>query len=316
LLYYVFLVFFTLVLNTSWKQKLAEHLQPLLSLHGVVRVSTVLLTLALANFATWHSLSLQSDGLLHMTILNVGRGESILIRVPSGGTVLVNGGSSSVKLANELGLHLPYPNRQIDWLLVGGTQYKQLAGFRNITGMTHVHSVLASGSSNSSAYRRFSDQVLAAETPIQTAQKGHLLDLGDGASLEVITIGPDGMTLLLKYGYARMLFPVGLSPAEIPDLHKHEQTAALTIVLLADEGYEAVNPVALLEHYNARLQVASCQAGTCPTESAADNKGEIEEIRTLSTDLYGSIELVTDSLYLWITSEHNPLPSPAVDDRD
>jgi competence protein ComEC len=315
LLYYFFLFLITLVLNTSWKQKLAEYLQPLLSLRGALRVSTVLLTLALANFATWHSVTRLPDGHLHVTFLNVGRGESILIQGPSGGTVLVNGGSSPVRLATELGQHLSYPRRRIDWLLVGGTQYQQLAGFRDITSMTHVRAVLISGSSNSSVYRRFIDQALAAKIPIQTVQKGHSLDLGDGTTLEVVTSGSDGMTLLLKYGHARMLFPIGLSPAEIPDLQKHEQTAALTVVMLADGGYEAVNPVALLEHYNAQLQVVSCQAGVCPTRISASGKDGNEGIRTLSTDLYGSIELVTDGLNLWITSEHGPRNNSVVDAR-
>ena len=76
--------------------------------------------------------------------------------------------------------------------------------------------------------------------------------------------------------------------------------------LLADEGYEAVNPASLLEHLNPRILVVSCATNTCPLGAVPPLRNDISHFPILQTDRYGSIELITDGNQLWITTEFNP----------
>ncbi len=302
LIYYLILLFLTVMFSTTAKQKLAERVPMLPRIRLYVRRSTILLFLTLANILLWNTYSRLPDGFLHASVLDVGRGEAILIRTPSGGTVLINGGSSPLRLATELGHHLPYPDRQIDWLLIAGTQYHQIAGFREIASMADIQQALTVEQGNGRSYQRVIDQLLSAEIPLHTVQQGQRFNLGDGAWLEILTSGHNGFTLLLKYGHARLLFPIGLSPVEIPELLADPRTADLTAVLMADGGYVAVNPANLLSHFNAKGMVISCQIGDCPLQdNAQDDRHQL-----LQTAIYGSIEMTTDGQSLWLTSDTIP----------
>ena len=309
LTYYTLLFLITAVQFSPWKIKVAGLFHWLPSLRQALSRSTTLSILALASILIWTSLSRQPDGRLHVTILNVGQGDSILIQAPSGARILANGGSSAVKLGSELGRHLPYPDRSVDWLIVAGTQYDQLAGLREISSMTQLGHVLMGGEGSNSAYTKLMDQIAAAGIPIESAMAGQVLDLGNGALLEVLTTGPKGISFLLSFGNARMLFPMGLSPGEISTLLVNERTANLDAILLADSGYVAVNPSSLLAHFNPRVIVISCEAGACPDPSLLGET--IASRNVLSTDLYGSVELATDGQSLWITTEFNPDVDPS-----
>jgi competence protein ComEC len=153
----------------------------------------------------WHTISRQPDGYLHILVLDVGDREALLVRTPSGGTILINGEPSPVELAAELSRHLPYPNRRIDRLTHAGTQYDQLGGLRDITTMVAVAAALISGQADGSAYGTVLDQLHEAGVPVREAEVGVRLDLAEGATMEVLARGSQGVTLLLEYGLARFL---------------------------------------------------------------------------------------------------------------
>jgi competence protein ComEC len=305
-MYYFGLFGLTALMHSSWWPKLRDLFENLFSQRRSIAVSVYLMMMSLASLLIWHSIDHKADGQLHVTILNVGRGEAVLIQTPSGGTLLANGGSSPLRLATALGQYLPYPDRKIDWLLLGGSQYKQIAGLRDIASMTTIDQVLISGTAESSAYSNLLESFHTAAIPVRLAQSGNRLDLGDGATLEVLHIGSKGMTFLLTYGHSRLFFPLGLSPADIPEIVRNQASANITVGLLADEGYEAVNPASLLEHLNPRILVVSCATNTCPLGAVPPLRNDISHFPILQTDRYGSIELITDGNQLWITTEFNP----------
>jgi competence protein ComEC len=309
--YYTALFALTALWGSTWYKKLSAFLQPFFAARRAILTTACLAILSLSTLIVWHTISHQPDGYLHMFILDVGDGEALLLRTPSGRTVLINGGPSPVELATELSRHLPYPNRRIDWLLLAGTQYEQLGGLRDITTMTTVGSALISGQANGSAYRTVLDQLREAGIPVYEAEVGTRLDLAEGATLEVLTHGSHGVTLLLKYGLSRFLLPIGLSPREIPDLLTNQRSTGMTAVLLVASGYQPVNNELLLEHLDPQIILISCEVGACPSKEDETNHGNICPHTSLSTGTHGSIELVTDGRMLWVTTENNPEPIPS-----
>ncbi|TFH34847.1 MAG: DUF4131 domain-containing protein [Anaerolineales bacterium] len=314
--YYTLLFSITALWGSSWKQKIVQLLPSWVSARPSITATGSLTALTLATLLVWQSYQRQPDGLLHLMILDVGSGEAVLIRSPSGATILLNGGSSPVSLATELGHHLPYPNPQIDWLILGGTQYQQLAGLRDIVNMTSIQHALVSGNPGGAAYRRIRDQLNTAEIPVATAEVGMRLDLGDGSTLEVLTQGPFGVTILLQYGDARILLPTGLSPGEVPDLLSSPRTAQTTAVLLADGGYEGVNPDRLLRHFAPQLVLISSESGAYPSQLDPNLEEPLSGIPTLSTDLHGSMDLSSDGTFLWVTVDHNQADISSREDQD
>jgi competence protein ComEC len=306
LTYYTALFTLTAFWGSSWQQKFTDITQSLFAARRTILSTGCLALLSLSALTVWHSISRQPDGHLHLFVLDVGDGEALLLRTPSGRAVLINGGSSPVALATELSRYLPYPNRRIDWLLLAGTQYNQLGGLRDITTMATVETALISGQTDGSAYRTVLDQLHETGIPVYEAELGVQLDLAEGTTLEVLTRGSHGVTLLLEYGLARFLLPIGLSPREIPDLLTNQQNTNVTAVLLGASGYQPVNTANLLEHLNPQLILISCEAGACPSQKDEADHEHWTTHTILSTGKHGSIELVTDGQMLWITTEHEP----------
>ena len=88
-----------------------------------------------------------------------------------------------------------------------------------------------------SAYRHLIDELTEVGRPIVPAMDGHILDLGDGAQLEVLAIGKHGAVLELTYGIARFLLAPGADPALVNDLEKRRSIGPLCAFLLPDGGY-------------------------------------------------------------------------------
>ncbi len=75
----------------------------------------VMALLGISAVVIWRMAFNAPDGLLHLTVLDVGSGDVILLQTPGGRTVLINGGPSASLLSDGLGRRLPPFNRQLDW---------------------------------------------------------------------------------------------------------------------------------------------------------------------------------------------------------
>jgi competence protein ComEC len=82
--------------------------------------------LAALTVMTWRAAFFAPDGLLHVTILDVGTGDAVLIQSPAGRSVLVNGGPSTIRLSDALGRRLLSFNRSLDWLVIADIDNEDL----------------------------------------------------------------------------------------------------------------------------------------------------------------------------------------------
>jgi hypothetical protein len=77
----------------------------------------------------WQAALAAPDGRLHLTLLDVGGGDALLVQTPAGRTILIDGGSSLSLLSDCLGRRPPLAHRQLDWLVVGVVGREQLTAF-------------------------------------------------------------------------------------------------------------------------------------------------------------------------------------------
>ncbi|MFO3797076.1 MAG: ComEC/Rec2 family competence protein, partial [Anaerolineales bacterium] len=89
-------------------------------------LSAAVLFLFVAALFIWGAVFALPDGRLHLTFLSVGSGDAILMRAPSGGVVLINGGPSANLLSQELGRRLLPWKPSLDWVIVASTQENQV----------------------------------------------------------------------------------------------------------------------------------------------------------------------------------------------
>lgn len=261
---------------------------------------------ASAALLVWLQVAARPDGRLHVTVLDVGNGDGVLVQSPAGRYVLIDGGPSALRLSEALGRRLPTLRGHIDWLVLAGTEDEQLAGIAAVIERFPVGSAWVAGEPSGKAYDRIAQELSTRECPIVTAQAGQALDLGDGASLEILSVGDRGAVLLLTHGRLRFLMAPGADPAMIADLARRGATPPVTAVLLADGGYAAVNPANWLKQINPWLAVLSVEAGDGRGRPSPETLEALTGVTLLRTDRNGWIELISDGQRVWIEVERQP----------
>jgi competence protein ComEC len=291
LLFYALL--FGLTLAPSLGQRIKDTLKPVV----------LLSILGLAALLVWREALLIPDGRLTLTVMDVGGGEAILVQTPGGRSLLIGGGSSSIRLSDALGRRLPLLHRELDYLVIGGSANEQVAALPAALERFPAHTVLWAGGQGIS--RGAADLRLAlsqSETPLINAQEGQELDLGSGARLKFLAIDRLGGTLLLEWDRFRLLIPIGAYRGMLSRLQENPPHP-LTALLLADSGSLERNPLQWLRQLQPQVVLISVAADDRigrPDQAVMD---AITTSTVLRTDRNGWIQLATDGQNLWLEVE-------------
>ena len=268
------------------------------SLAGSLRAVALTASLTLmfvCVIVVWRASATTGDGQLHITFLEVGSADAVLIQTPEGGNVLINGGQSTSELSDELGRRLPFFSRKLDWLIVASTQEDQLAALPRVMERYPPENILWSGNVQASFSAQTLDKFFAGKgIPVSRAETGQRLELGDGSFIEVQAAGPRGSVLLIQYGNFRALLPIGLSDGMLEELEYGNVIGKVDVFLLADSGYAPSNPPDVVENLNPELVVLSVSAGDPDGLPSQDVLDSLEGYSLLRTDRSGWITVITD----------------------
>jgi competence protein ComEC len=261
----------------------------------------VLTILGVLTFLVWRSALLAPDGRLHITFLDVGSADAVLIQTPSGESILINGGSSPTALADGLGRRLSPLDRSLNWLVVASPQEEQVAALPRILDRFPPESVLWAGNVEASLSARELDrQITDRGIPLTRAVEGMVFDLGDGARLEVLTVSERGAVLLVEWGSFRLLLPIGANYDSLEKLDQGQEIGPVTALLLADSGFAQLNPPGWLDALDPQVVILSVAAGDAnglPDQLVLD---ALTGVTLLRTDQNGWVEVITDGEGLWV----------------
>ena len=271
-----------------------------------IPAGTGLIVLALGLLLIWRVAAAIPDRLLHVTFMDVGSADAVLITTPSGKHLLINGGPSVTTLSDELGRRMPAFNRNLDWLIVAATEEDQVAALPRVIERYPPAAVLWSGNEQASFSARVLDEFLTVQNiPVTLAEPDQILDLGDGATLQVLTTGPRGSVLLLEYKNFRTLLPVGISFEALDELRNGASVGPVSVLSLADSGYAPSNPPEWIAYLNPELILLSVQAGDIDGMPDAETLEIIKDYSLLRTDESGWVEISTNGEQMWVNVERN-----------
>ena len=260
--------------------------------------------LVLALLLVWRAALAIPDRLLHITFLDVGSAEAVLIETPSGKHVLINGGPSVTTLSDELGRRLPAFNRKLDWLIVAGTEEDDVAALPRVLERYPPDAVLWSGNTQGSFSSRVLNEYLSLQdVQVVDAEAEQELDLGAGATIKVMTAGPRGAILLVEWKNFRTLLPIGMSFEALDELRNGAKIGPVSVLSLADAGYAASNPPEWIANLNpdiVELSVDAADQNGMPDSSVLES---VKDYELLRTDQNGWIEITTDGQQMWVNVE-------------
>jgi len=254
---------------------------------------------------TWRTAFTTSDGRLHLSFLDVGSAESILVETPAGRYILINGGPSPTTLSDSLGRRLPPFNHKLDWLIVGAPQEAQVAALPRVLARFPARQAMWIGNMDASYPALLVDEWLTEnDIPTAHAQPGYTLDLGYGARLEVVSTTPRGGVLLIKWGDFSALLPLGLNFDALEELDYGQEIGAVDVLLLADSGYAPLNPPGWINNLKPEVIILSVSAGDRAGLPDVNVLDSCSGRNLLRTDESGWIEVTTDGFSLEVRVEN------------
>ncbi len=271
---------------------------------GAIPRGLLLGGLALTTVLVWRLALTAPDGRLHLTILDVGMGDGLLVVTPAGRNLLIDGGPSSMSLSQQLGRRLPFGRRKLDWLVVAASGEGQVGSLVRNLARFPPGDVLWAGPTQGTQSGRILQTALteAGIKPVQ-ALPGQAFELGQGALLRVLATSQQGAVLLLEWKNFRALLPIGLDSETLEALQKDHSLESVTALLLAENGLAAVNPPEWVKKMQPGVLLLSVAAGNRKGLPSPELLTALEGYTLLRTDQDGWIELTTDGERLWVEVE-------------
>jgi len=301
LLFYIAL----LSLTFNWSA-LREWIHTLRAKAGTLGAGSAIVLLTIALLLVWRAASSVPDRLLHITFLDVGSADAVLIKTPTGKNILINGGPSVTILSDELGRRVSAFDRSLDWLIVANTDEEQVASLPRALERYKPDNVLWSGNRQGSFSSRVLYEYLTLQAiPVTFAETNHTLDLGDGATLRALTTGARGSVLLIEWQNFRAVLPIGMSFEAIAELRDGLSVGPVSALSLADSGYAPSNPPEWIVNLNPELIVLNVAAGDENGMPDDETLVAIQDHELLRTDQNGWIEITTNGEQMWVNVERN-----------
>jgi len=265
-----------------------------------LRPGFALAAVAVLTVAVWRAALSAPDGLLHVTLIDVGTGSAVLIQTPGGQNILVGGGDSATRLSDALGRRLPLSQRRLDWLVIAAPDREGLAALPPMLVRYPPGEVLWAGPTHGTyASRQLWAALTLERVPVTLMETGHTLQLSQGATLRCLNAGPRGAVLLLEWDRFRLLLPDGAVPQELAALH----TSPVSALLLAGGGYAPLNPPEWIESLQPQVLLLSVAADDPQGLPSPETLLTAQGLTLLRTDQHGWIHLTTDGQNLWVEVE-------------
>ena len=142
-------------------------------------------------------------------------------------------------------------------------------------------------------------------TPVTQATEGQALDLGQGATLKVLSVSSLGATLLIEWNSFRALLPIGENFDTLDQLEYGNAIGPITVLSLSQSGYAPLSPVDWIDNLNPQMTVLSVAADD---KDGLPNQETIDALAghsLLRTDQNGWIEITTDGKEMWVQAERS-----------
>ena len=271
---------------------------------------------ALAAVVVWSATLGLPDGRLHLYFLDVGQGDAILIRSPSGRMLLVDGGADAVLLRSRLGQTLPFWQRRIDLVVATHADADHIAGLISVLSDYQVAQALQAPTMGEGALASEWDSALARESlRPASATAGLRIASGDGLSMQVLHPQPNApasgagdnagsVVLRVEYGRFAALLAADVTAQVEAELLARDAPLGATALRVAHHGAAASTSGPFLEAVNPQVAVVSVGADNTfghPSAAVLDRLANAG-CEVLRTDRHGTVELITDGERLWIST--------------
>jgi len=261
----------------------------------------------------WLALPALPDGRLHVAFLDVGQGDAVLITLPDGRQVLIDGGPSATDLHWRLGQEMPFWDRTLELVINTHPDADHLAGLVSLPERYTVEQLLTSDvGASSQLYREWEMQLAQAQVTPLIGQAGTRLALGENITATILSPGSitanidepnnHSIVLHLQYGQVSFLLPGDIEEPVEQRLVQAQLPLAATVLKSPHHGSKTSSTGAFLEAVNPQIVVISAGKENRfghPSPEVLERYAA-QGLLIFRTDEQGTVELSTDGQRLWV----------------
>lgn len=262
----------------------------------------LLSTVLSSSVLLWNA---QPDGLLHLYFLDVGQGDAILLRTPSGINILVDGGPQQ-NIIQELSEVLPFFDRTLDYVLLTHPDQDHIEGLLSVLKKYPVEKVLFTGSVKKSYfYEKFLELISEKNIPVIIVDQHSDISLADGVLVDILfpfsqilgsSLDTNNTSLMAKvtYGTNEILLTGDAETLEEVEILKRDINIDSDILKVAHHGSNTSTTEEFLKAVSPEYSVISVGKNNKyhhPHPSILKRLREFN-IKILRTDRDGRIEFV------------------------
>ena len=151
-------------------------------------IFTIILVVAATSIFAWQRPNLNNnDPKLEVDFLDVGQGDSILLRAPGGQNVLIDGGPLAGQVTKRLSENLPLGDKTIDLMILTHPHDDHVAGLINVLKNYQVKKILYTGALHTSPnYLAWLNLIKSKKIPLTIIDHPQLIDLGLGCKINIL----------------------------------------------------------------------------------------------------------------------------------
>jgi competence protein ComEC len=257
---------------------------------------------------------------LYVSILDVGEGDSILVR-NGNQNILIDGGPGPQAPLLGLSRALPFWEHKLDLVVTTHPHQDHLGGLIEVLRNYNVEKVLTTDLTDSSTcFREWSELLKERSIDVTVARAGQRMVLNNGALLEVLNPGlsapartteeeeNNGMVLKLSRGRTSFLFTADIGPEAEADLISRRADLDCTVLKISHHGSASSSTAAFLAVAKPQAAVISVGADNHYGHPSPQVISRLQALPMPSssifrTDLSGSIDFTTDGRRLWVKTE-------------
>jgi competence protein ComEC len=238
----------------------------------------------------------QPDGKLHVTFLNVGHGDAVLVQTPTGSQVLIDGGPDPRQTLSQLGDHLPFWDRSLDLVILTSPDASRLTGLVPVLTRYDVAAVaVGPEEGDGTTWEAWRAAVQTREDDARALTAGVVHELDGEVKLHVLwppqgVVGP--VVLRIEHPQVKLLL-MGDATTRVEEalVTAYAEHLRSDVLQLARQGAQTSTTVALLQAVSPDVAVVSRGERF---DLSPYIEARLMEIPLYRTDRHGAIRILSD----------------------
>ncbi|WP_217589677.1 ComEC/Rec2 family competence protein [Lentibacillus saliphilus] len=274
-----------------------------------------MIVICMLSMMAWPIQAAASASMLEVHFIDVGQGDSILIKTPSDKVILVDGGPPDAGKTV-----VDYLNKQqietIDLLVATHPDIDHIGGLIDVMKHFTIGNILDNGKFHvTKTYLMYVHQIRKQMIPVYEADKNEHIQFDPYIDLHILNADDDSLTnnqssIVLKIEYLQQTI---LLPGDIDKEMEHELMIShemeANVLKIPHHGSDTSSTMAFIEHVNPKATILSYGQENKFGHPVERVIGNLQRLQTAlySTAIHGDIVWMTNGKQSVIQTEKDPL---------